>query len=119
LDTFEVQPFMNFIYDTEQPAWSPTGEHVAFVTYEEIGPYGGDPHIYIVTDRGTGFKKITGKEVEGGDRPAWSKDGKILLFINEGILYSYELETGEITVLYDGTGENIYVDSATWPPIIP
>jgi TolB protein len=49
-----------------QPAWSPDGRHIAFVSDRD-----GNDEIYIMNADGTGQRRITHNEADD-QQPAWS-----------------------------------------------
>ncbi|MGH2662737.1 MAG: hypothetical protein ACRDH8_07990 [Actinomycetota bacterium] len=57
-----------------QPAWSPDGERIAFVSAES-----GDDEIYTVAPDGTGLTRLTESPGRDAD-PAWSPDGSQIVF---------------------------------------
>jgi TolB protein len=60
-------------FDTD-PAWSPDGDRIAFVSDRD-----GDFDIYIINADGTGLWQVT--DTAGGNgNPAWAPDGQHLLF---------------------------------------
>ncbi len=72
-------------YDESQPAWSPDGKLVAFVSNRTDNPDGNNnTDIWVVsaenTDRGQTLLQVT--KNPGTDRsPAWSPDGRFLAYV--------------------------------------
>ena len=57
-----------------QPAWSPDGKQIAFVSARE-----GTPHVYVMDADGTGTRRLTDSDQED-DHPTWSSDGTRIAF---------------------------------------
>ncbi len=64
-----------------QPAWSPDGREVAFVSRRD-----GVSHVYVMNADGTGTRRLTGS-ARNDERPAWSPDGRRIVFGREGALF--------------------------------
>jgi TolB protein len=61
----------------EEPAWSPDGKKIAFVSDRS-----GSREIYLMNADGSNLRQIT--NIPGGNRlPAWSPDGKKLAFVSD------------------------------------
>lgn len=73
----QLTPFSRSSYD---PAWSPKGEWIAFVTSEP-----GNDEVYRVTPDGATFQRLTNNTFEWDKHPTWSPDGsQIVWFSNRG-----------------------------------
>lgn len=57
-----------------QPAWSPDGNSLAFVSYRD-----GDAEIYVADPNGRNLRRLTRNRVEDA-LPAWSPDGRRIAF---------------------------------------
>ena len=72
-------------YDQSQPAWSPDGKRIAFVSNRTDNPDGNTNNdIWIVdadnTDKGQNLIQVT--TAPGNDRsPAWSPDGRYITYV--------------------------------------
>ena len=84
------------------PAWSPDGEHLAFVSWRS-----GRPAIFVMDDDG----RTTRVATAGGDlnsAPAWSPDGRKIVYNSDADgnseLYVVELATGRNTRLTHTAG---------------
>lgn len=72
-------------YDESQPAWSPDGKRIAFVSNRTDNPDGNNnTDIWVVsaenTDKGQTLLQVT--KNPGTDRsPAWSPDGRFLAYV--------------------------------------
>lgn len=65
------------IADAARPAWSPTGERIAFALIPEVARSTGG--LYLVAADGTSQRRQTPLVPLAG--PAWSPDGRSLLFV--------------------------------------
>jgi TolB protein len=102
------------------PAWSPTGERIAFGVggaFQNILGFGVvTSNIATIKPDGTGFKLLT--EGERNDNfPSWSPDGRRLVFrtvekTGKG-LRILNTDTGEMKVLTEGKNDNF----PFWSPI--
>jgi Tol biopolymer transport system component len=59
-----------------KPVWSPDGKSIAYISADSPGSPESTAGIYVITDDGSGKKKVSGI---GGYEVAWSPDGKSLL----------------------------------------
>lgn len=71
-----------------QPAWSPDGTTIAFVSARE-----GTPHVYVMNADGSGTKRLTNSNQED-EHPSWSADGKRIVFSREGALFEVPSKGG-------------------------
>jgi hypothetical protein len=92
------------------PAWSPNGDRIAFVSTNS-----GNDEIYTVTIDGAAVQKLTENQFEWDKHPSWSPDGSQIVFFSNR-------ETGrrQLWIMNaDGSGQrnlsnNPYED---WDPI--
>lgn len=99
------------------PAWSPTGAHLAYVSFESRKP------VIYSHEIATGRRRLLANFKGSNSAPAWSPDGKSLLATltldGRSQLYSIDLATGSHTRLtqsgsidtepvWDSSGKNIY-----------
>lgn len=61
---------------TGQPAWSPDGEKIAYVSYQS-----GNAEIYLMDTDGTLIWRVT-DFIDDDLQPAWSPDGRQLAFVS-------------------------------------
>jgi Tol biopolymer transport system component len=89
--------------DTGEAGWSPDGRQLVFT---RVNSSTGEPPnaraVFVANSDGTGRRRLTPWDLNGGDHPVWSPDGRLILFRtvsgpddNYGNLY---------TVHPDGTG---------------
>ena len=101
-------------YDESSPSWSPDGEWLAVLrrAWVEGLPEDGN-QIWIMRPDGTDAKQLTGLSQHTLDAPAWSPDGRYLVFgfrvvredqIENGIMI-LDLETEDLFELVD-SGSN-------------
>ena len=64
-----------------QPAWSPDGTKIAFVSARE-----GTPHVYVMNADGTGTRRLSDSDQED-EHPSWSADGATIVFSREGAIF--------------------------------
>jgi TolB protein len=100
----------SFSRDSYDPAWSPTGEWIAFV-----GTNSGNDEIYRVSPDGATVQQLTKNQYEWDKHPTWSPDGTQILF------YSNR-ETGrrQLWIMNaDGNSQRNYTSDEyeNWDPI--
>jgi hypothetical protein len=59
----------------ERPAWSPTGQQIAFVHYTQ--------YLNVINADGTGLRKLTNNDSSYEHSPAWSPDGGRIAFVTD------------------------------------
>jgi tricorn protease-like protein/C-terminal processing protease CtpA/Prc len=93
------------------PAWSPSGQWIAFAS-DESGEY----NIHVVqSDGGTEPRQLTDMDGKYWMTMAWSPDSKTLLAVDKsGEMYLIDIESGEAT-LFD-TEPYANVPSVRWSP---
>jgi tol-pal system beta propeller repeat protein TolB len=60
-----------------EPAWSPDGTAIAFVSARD-----GTPHIYLMDADGKNQRRLSTSDIDQLE-PAWSPDGKQIAFLSE------------------------------------
>ena len=77
-----------------QPAWSPDGTKIAFITDRD-----GNNEIYTINADGAGLRRLT-TDAADDEQPAWSPDGGKLAFVSN--------RTGSLNIwVMDSTGANL------------
>lgn len=76
-----------------EPAWSPDGRQIAFVSDRMV-----NPAIYIMNADGTGQRRLTYHISEDKD-PDWSPDGQQIAFIYGHDIYVMHADGSELTLL--------------------
>ncbi len=91
------------------PAWSPRGDQIAFVTQET-----GNDEIYTISPGDGAMKRLTSNTWEWDKHPSWSPDGRQIVFWSNR-------ETGrrQLWIMNaDGTGQRrlLLSDYNDWDP---
>ena len=73
-DGSEPKQITHDAFDHEDPAWSPDGKSIAFVSYADGGQV-----ISVMAIDGSGVKALTSRDVHA-IHPNWTPDGKSLLY---------------------------------------
>ena len=94
-----------------QPAWSPDGRRIAFVTEDDDG----ESHIHVMAANGTNVTRLTDGP---SDRdPAWAPDGSAIAFSSlrdaGSAIVSLGTVDGSVAILADEAG---YEGQPSWSP---
>ena len=65
--------------DDTQPAWSPDGQKIAFISNRDLYPLDQYPDLWIMNGDGSGLLKLT-PDASGVSRVEWFPDGSRILF---------------------------------------
>jgi hypothetical protein len=106
-DTRELTRTTGASYD---PAWSPRGDRVAFVSLEP-----GNEEIYVINVDGSNLQRLTQNTWEWDKHPSWSPDGsQIVFWSNRG---SGRRQLWVMNA--DGSGQRTLFDSPfnDWDPV--
>ena len=93
VETKKLDPLTTGKFDETDPAWSPDGRMIAFVSARGTDPdKANDTNIYVVEARtGAQPKQLTKFDGPDGGRLSWSPDGKQIAYLqgSEPKLYAY------------------------------
>jgi Tol biopolymer transport system component len=107
ITTFRQQDDKTRSYD---PAWSPTGEWIAFVSTNS-----GNDEIYRVTPDGSVVEQLTFNQWEWDKHPSWSPDGTQIVFYS-----NRETQRRQLWIMNaDGSGQHALAPSPgdDWDPV--
>lgn len=103
-DGQQAQSLVNSNQPLMSPAWSPNGQQLAFVTFQNRRPA-----LYTADVRTGQLTKLLPESAING-APAWSHDGKRLAFVNAktGVaeIYVMDLATRQVTTITSGISIN-------------
>jgi TolB protein len=96
------------------PAWSPKGDVIAYVS-QEMGPEGGSDEIFRVNPQGSEKARLTFNTWEWDKHPTFSPDGTQLVFWSNQTKGSRQLWIMDV----DGSNRRILLDSPynDWDPV--
>jgi Tol biopolymer transport system component len=124
-DGSNLQALTNMENGACQPAWSPDGAQLVFISpcrgrgefWENLY---NNSSLYVINADGTGLKTLT--NAPGSDyEPAWSPDGKRIAFtsLRDGKreVYVLNLESGAVTRLTTAAGDVQENSQPKWSPL--
>ena len=94
LSVFALRRFINHSNDKADdfnPAISPDGKRVAFVSNRE-SDQGGGQNIYVMDADGGNLRQLTFQG--GSDGPSWSHDGALIVYSNDGDIWFTDANDG-------------------------
>lgn len=89
------------------PAWSPDGKQIAFVSNRIINDMEGH-FIYVMAADGSAFRQLT--HDNGGDHPDWSHDGQTI---------TYTADEDIFVIAADGSGQSINLTNSPEKDAMP
>ena len=96
------------------PAWSPAGNVIAYVS-QEMGPEGGSDEIFVVNPQGSEKQRLTFNTWEWDKHPTYSPDGSQIVF------WSNQTKgTRQLWIMNaDGSNRRLLLDSPynDWDPV--
>lgn len=101
-ETGEIKQITSGPYDCREPAWSPDGKHIAFVSARYEGhEFSSIRDIYVVPLEGGEMRKVTSSDtVLGG--PSFSPDGKWIAFYGHDNSFRGATVTGVCVIPVEG-----------------
>jgi Tol biopolymer transport system component len=102
----------NVVSDAAHPAWSPSGEQIAFERKvdTDLSP-GRQDEIWVANADGSGERRLTFHSAADHDA-AWSPDGRRILFVRNASVSVVSADGSGLTRLFSGS----LVDDAAWSP---
>jgi D-alanyl-D-alanine carboxypeptidase len=105
----------------EDPVWSPDGLRIAFARKVAWGArgVGGQFEIFVMNADGSGQRRLT-RNLSGDFHPAWSPDGRKIVFENRGASAGGGKSSSWYDVYVvnaDGSGQPTGLTTETRPPI--
>lgn len=97
------------VFFQAQPAWSPDGQEIAFMSRRE-----GRPHLYVMRADGTGTRRLTSGPHDD-QAPAWSPDGRLIAFTRDDRLSVIPAGGGVVSRVIKA-GADRYESDPTWSP---
>lgn len=97
--------------DDIQPTWSPTGEHILFVSDRE-----GTHDLYLMEPDGSNVRRVF-EEKSHRVAPIWSPDGKRIAYVHNGLQLTINIATkdGNGVEVLTFIDDHLYVNLA-WSP---
>lgn len=90
--------------DDSEPAFSPDGSQIAFVSNRLINGQDNGLFLYVMNADGSNVRKLT--EENGSRHPDWSSDGKVIVYSNTKDIYMIKADGSGDPVQLTDTPEN-------------
>ncbi|MBK5256689.1 MAG: prolyl oligopeptidase family serine peptidase [Vicinamibacteria bacterium] len=93
-------------YDDSQPAWSPDGTAIAFVSNRSAEPDSNhDTNIFLIAPRPGEMPRALTTNPSEDDEPAWSLDGKTIVYVAAGPVADMWYAPSHVSTVNVVTGE--------------
>ena len=99
----EVTPLTNGIEWNFQPAFSPDGQHIAFISDRD-----GNDNIWVMDREGDNLVQVSRETQHNVHNPAWSPDG-LWLAARKGTISRRSIPSGEIWLYHTNGGSGVEV----------
>lgn len=97
--------------DDTDPAWSPDGSQIAFVSRRE-----GQSELYIMNADGSNVRQLT-FDLDVASDPAWSPDGSRIAFSSNGDIFVVDADASDdLIIVQTVLSEDAAAWSPTWSP---
>ena len=101
-DKGDIQRVTQSFSREKDPAWSPDGKLIAFVSDKS-----GRDEVWIAREDSTGLRKLSDSDTEKQDIQ-WAPDSKSLMYsASDHNLHRVEVDTGKTTIIASGEAGNV------------
>jgi Tol biopolymer transport system component len=99
-----VRPIQSFIGTNLEPAWSPDGKFLAYVSWRTNNPIFGDPRILAIRSVDTGDTRELRPNLVYFDQISWAPDGRALVTAGTDLkgrnwIFRIDAQTGDATTI--------------------